>query len=258
MAKVKGGASSVAVPNSFGLRQAAKDAALVKLAQAAAAEVERAGAKVERVMEALATFWDAVWEMDVPAAHVAVERFAWALVEGGRADLDPEDAWDEVRLGLHGMECVNQDALADTVAELEDISTDEAAMQIDAMVGEVLEGLAREDVARVAGLGIFRLEEGQGPSGLPVVRFDVDNELDTRAAAVMAGREETEEWPPFPYRAVLEGFIDAFMNEWAVDIDGFGTFACHAEDAEDEVQVVFKASLEVREELGSSEDDDET
>lgn len=242
---------------SFGVGDARKEDALVKAAVRAREAVQKAGRNAEKIMEVLADFHDDWWELGADDATEKVHDFLVRLVEKSGADLDAEDAWEEIHLGLYGMECIQDEGLAETVAELEELEDpNEGAAQVGAFVDEILRGLTEQDTARIPGFGTFRVERERGEDDevLATVVWVADPLLEERAAALLGGKEEEApaEKDQLPHGAVVEAMLDAFMNEWAVDLEGLGTFAALRSDDEKSLDLVFKASLDLRDDLGGA------
>lgn len=251
----RGGGGAPAL--KFGAADARKEEALVKVAQRAKDAAQKAGRNGEKLMEVLADFHDDWWELGVDEAEEAVRDFFITLVERSGADLDAEDAWDEVHLGLYGMECIQDEGLTETVAELLDTEdTAEAEAALGAFVQEIIAGLTENDTSRIPGFGTFRVERERGERNqvFATVLWDADPLLEERAAALLAGREEEneEDDASLPHATVVEAFLDAFMNDWAVDLEGLGTFAAHRDEEGKSMDLVFKPSVELKEDLSAT------
>ena len=255
-------AGSTRVPERFGAQEKSAEAALQKAAQAAVAQVAKAGKKPETVMEALADFHDAWVELDAFEAEEAVQGFFLKLADDSGADLEPMDAWEEVHQGLYGMEGIGTEQLLDTVAELLDVPPADAEEQLAAFADEVVDGLMRNARSFVQGFGTFTAEdlaevEEPGPYDVQI-GLQLDKGFEARLLKAAAGQESEDE-PEMegPYGGVLEALLEAFLNDWAVDIEGLGTLACPVEDG---VPLpVFKPAVEFREELleGATEEAEE-
>jgi hypothetical protein len=250
MAPPKGG-SSVKIPDRFGAPHKAAEAALRKAAEAAAAEVQKAKKNPEEVMEALAGFHDAWLDSEAWDAMDAVQGFFVKLADQSGADLEPMDAWEEIHLGLYGMEGIGADELVETIAELQDCATGEAEEQLGAFADAITDGLMRNGRAFLPGFGTFTVDdlaELDEPGAYDVqVALEFDPAFEKRLLRAHSGEESEEAEEGAPHGGVIEALTEAFLNEWAVDIEGLGTVACQWE--EDGPAVVFKAAVDLREEL---------
>lgn len=259
MAPPKGG-NSVKIPERFGAPSKAVEATLQKAAQAAVAEVAKAHKKPEAVMDALADFHDAWLETEAFDAEENVQAFFVKLADHSGADLEPMDAWEEIHLGLFGMEGLATDGLLDTVAELLDSTPQDAEEQLGGFVDAVADGLLRNGRSYLPGFGTFTADdladvEDPGPYDVQV-GLALDPAFEQRLVKAHAGEDTDEADEDAPLGGVVEALMEAFLNEWAVDIDGLGTMACQWD--ENTPVPVFKPAMELREEiLESSGDNDE-
>jgi nucleoid DNA-binding protein len=256
------GAAQLKVPERWGSSRKGVDQQLSKLGTKARDAVAKAGKDPERVMEALSEFFDGWWETQADDAGDAVRTFLVALVDASGSDVDADDAWEELSLGLYGLEGIDTQTLLETVGELEDVEEPDADAMLGAFLDQVADGLVRYGRAVVPGFGTFSVDEtprDEEASPWDVqVGFSPEPTYAERLTRAHTSQELEEPDEEATHRGVVEALSEAFLNGWAVDIEGLGTMACHWE--EDHPEVVFKTALELREDIlesakaGSTED----
>ncbi|MBI5496451.1 MAG: hypothetical protein HY904_15620 [Deltaproteobacteria bacterium] len=245
----------LSIPARFGARRRGVDDQLSRLAKTARDAVARAGKDADKVMDALADFHDGWWEQEADECESAVKDFFMALVAASGADVDALDAWEEVHLGLYGLEGIGDEQVADTISELLDVDGDEAGRMVEDFVEGVGGGLVRDGRAYIPGFAAFTVEDPPSEEPEPgdiQVLVRVDPSFEQRLQRARAGEEDEEEADEAPRPgtgAVVEALLEAFLNEWVVELQGLGALACQWEEGP---ELVFKPAWELREALASS------